>query len=340
MLRLLCVGDPHIGKSPSFLKPGQWRSYVADMLETALKFAVNNTVSGLVIMGDTFDHPRPEPLDLAVLTAFLYKAHAAGLHVHIITGNHDYEEAGFDALEPFKVMSDKVTVYARETTTSLEGVPVRFLPWRPHDAQNSVSKFKSKTPHLVIMHDVISGAIMDNGWVAGTEEKPRRQDFVVAGHLHQHQKVGKNAVYVGTALPSFWNHKPQGFTLVEAKLDSGKLNVTHYQIPYTPPFYMKEVKLSKFPLNTADKHLTYYKVILKVGQKLPNDKRIVASKPSKRVARTIDHPSETDQKVGKLQGKQALPDPLNWLVSRIKSENQAKARAILSDIASKTNIES
>lgn len=328
MLKALFIGDPHFGKSPSYLAPGEWRKHVVNMLDAALENALRLKVHVLIVVGDIFDHNNPHPCDHAEFTDWVFRAKEATMQVIIIPGNHDYGDANYTALEPYSRMRDTVRVIKTPTTTKLKGIPVKFFPWSPPDVQHKIGDIKDRSPYLVIHHEEVKGAKMDNGWIADGFT-PRKVDFLVGGHLHTHQLVGKQkrTVYVGTALPSHWNHDVQGFTYLTATMEDSKLVVQHEQIPYTPPFLLKEVTLERFlkVMGKREKVKTYYRVVAATGTSLPDDKRIVSRKF------TGDKKSDKQEK-NRASALSTLPSPMTWLVGRLPKDKQARAMHVLDSI--------
>lgn len=333
MLKILTVGDPHLGRNPSFLKPGVWRKCVTDMLDAALANALRLKVHALVILGDVFDNNNPSPLDHAEFTDFVFKAKEEGVLVIVIPGNHDYIDSGADALEPYKRMRGMIKVINKPCTTKMQGVPVKFFPWSPPDVKTDFGAIKDKTPYLIFMHEEAKGSMMDNGWIADGFV-PRPQDFLVGGHLHTYQLVGKRKriLYPGTALAGHWNHRTEGFTLLTARLKDGKLLVDHEQVPYEVPFKLREVPLAKFPLHKRDKIKTYYRLIVKPGEEIPDDKRIVSHKRLGNETRVDD--AEATPTNGKRLD--SLPNPKLWLVSQLPEAKRQRAMQILNSVENVT----
>lgn len=330
MLKLLFVGDPHYGKNPSYLAPGEWRKHVTAMLDAALEAAIAKKVHYLVVVGDVFDNNNPHPLDHAEFTDWVFRAKERGVAVIVFPGNHDYGDADYTSLAPYAKMRDTVRVIAKPLTTKLKGVPVKFFPWSPPDVQHKIGDIKDPSPFLIIHHEEAKGAKMDNGWIADGFT-PRAKDFLVGGHLHTYQLVGRlgRTLYVGTALPSHWNHKTKGFTLIKAKLVDGKLRVYHEQVPYSPPFKLVELSLAKFKtLPATDKRKTYYRVIVPAGTPIPDDNRIVSRKF---IGVSPSQQGLLKDPKGKKRAKE-LPDPLVWLAMRFPEDRRERAMSILSNI--------
>ncbi len=321
MLKALFVGDPHYGRQPSYLPPGMWRKNVTHMLDAALAAALRAGVDCIVIVGDIFDHNNPHPLDHAEFTDWLFRAKEAGMQVIIIPGNHDYGDADYTALEPYTRMRDTVKVITKPTTTTLKHIPVRFYPWSPPDVQHKIGDIKGKKPYLIVHHEEIKGAKMDNGWLADGFV-PRAKDFLVGGHLHTHQWVGKRAIYVGTALPHHWNHNVKGFTIIKAEMKSGKLVIDTAQAPYIPPFFLRELTLKEYKKEAPnEKRLVYYRVIARTGVTLPDDLRIVSRK-------FIGDKEVANDNKSKPSALSELPSPVTWFLDRMNLPDDKRKRAM------------
>jgi DNA repair exonuclease SbcCD nuclease subunit len=326
MLKVLTIGDPHFGRQPSFLKPGYWRKCVSDMLQAALDAALKAKVDVIVILGDVFDNNTPKPKDHAEFVDFVFKAHESGLKVIVLRGNHDYEDSESNALEPYEKMRGMIKVINKPTMLKLNGVMCKFYPWQPPDVHEDLGAIKSKTPMLVFHHTEAHGSKMDNGWLADGFH-PDARHFYVGGHLHTWQLVGKRAIYPGVALVHHWNHDPKGFMLLKANVEGNKLRVSHTQLPYVPPFWMRELSLADYrKAAKTDKRRVYYRTILEPGDDVPDDKRVVSHKRIGTDAVANDN-KKSKKKFRTLED--TLPNPLVWLVEQLPEPRRDRAHKIL-----------
>jgi predicted phosphodiesterase len=326
MLKVLTIGDPHYGRQPSFLKPGYWRKCVSDMLQAALDNAVKASVDAVIILGDVFDNSRPTPKDHAQFIDFVFKSHEAGIKVIVLRGNHDYEEDGSNALEPYEKMRGMIKIINTPTTLKIKGITCKFYPWSPPDVHEDLGNIKVKTPMLIFHHTEAHGAKMDNGWLADGFH-PDERHFYVGGHLHTWQLLGERAIYPGIALVGHWNHNPKGFMILKAELKGKRLRVAHTQVPYTPPFWMRELPLADY-LKAAKKETrrVYYRVILQPGETVPDDKRVVSHN---RVGVANDNKKEKPQAKASLD---TLPNPVIWLVEQLPKHRRQRAHQILDSV--------
>lgn len=126
-----------------------------------------------------------------------------GLTVTIIPGNHDQiNVAGRNALE---VLGDVigVDVYTEPTWDS-HGL---WFPYRKPELveaqlKDALSRKPSpEHPNVLFTHLGIYGAWMNDGWQDKVGLPPglfEVFDFVICGHYHKHQYVGRKLVYVGS----------------------------------------------------------------------------------------------------------------------------------------------
>lgn len=331
MLKVLTVGDPHFGRNPSFLKPGFWRKCVTDMLDAALEAALKANVDLMILLGDVFDNNSPSPKDHAAFIDFVFKAHEAGIKLITLRGNHDYEDADSNALEPYEKMRGMIRVITKPTTMKIKGVTCKFYPWQPPDVHENLGDIKTKTPMLIFHHTEAHGSKMDNGWVAEGFH-PDERHFYVGGHLHTWQLIGKRAIYPGIALSGHWNHAPKGFLILKAKLEDTRLRVQHTQSSYRAPFFLRELPLAEY-LIAAKKETRriYYRVILQAGELVPDDKYVVSYNRVSSQATANDN-----KKASKKTGMQTLPNPVVWLVNQLPKDRRDRAHQLITLVPRET----
>ena len=123
----------------------------------------------------------------------------AGIHLHMLPGNHDqYEIRGRNALEVFGEL-DNVTVYTEPTQT-----PHGFwLPYRKDlsDIQAALAP-SPVAPRVLFAHIPIRGAVMND---TATDETGVPADWlyhwdvIFCGHYHKRQQLAPGRWYVGSA---------------------------------------------------------------------------------------------------------------------------------------------
>ena len=100
MSKIVIVGDPHVGKSPTLGRAGigsTLNSRIVDqlhLLDHVLERAIHIGAERIVLTGDIFEEPKP-PINLITLfIAWLKHCQLYNIAIHIIVGNHDVLRSG------------------------------------------------------------------------------------------------------------------------------------------------------------------------------------------------------------------------------------------------------
>lgn len=151
----------------------------------------------------------------------------------IISGNHDQHSKGYSALHFLEVLGRskrwRHTVVASETPkiVTLEGQDFLLFPgfFEGKNINRELKKWakRCKTPPVVLMHEVIKGAVSDTGFKIdhGVRLDPHLDILYFAcGDLHIKQRlVGvPNGYYCGSPCQhNFGEELPKGFLVVDTK---------------------------------------------------------------------------------------------------------------------------
>jgi metallophosphoesterase superfamily enzyme len=328
--RIIVVGDLHLDWNPRFLQQGEHDKYTLDVMRHAVARAVFHDAHAIVFTGDVFDTPQPSQDARAVLSTFLNEVaqNHPELTLWFYTGNHDTESATVYSLRWLKPLCGKgrvlhnVRVTNRPQRIKINGANVLILPWFEANEQNNenVKKLLIGGRQLVFAHNEVRGALMDNGWVADGLDLSTTQHAWVIGHLHTAQDLHQGMVtYVGTPTARHMNHKTRRMLLVTLTHDDGTMTAVEKQdIPVPQPYELVEgLPPKRYEPNT------YYKVHLELGEPVPNNPQVVATK-------RIGETSTKDKKKAHIKVPATLlPNPTDWLVSRLAPEKQERGRALL-----------
>lgn len=270
MIRVACIGDPHLTDGPRF-----------DETCACLNFCVEDGIAQgaqlWLVTGDLVGHTVPyrsSPRERLALATLFQRMATVG-PVVIITGNHDSpgDHALFGRLRaphPIVLVEDDpavldtlgvpATVYAlpfqhkRHWLTRLnaeglddqdraveDGLRGVFAGWRERAATERVTgRAAIMVGHIAVANALLAGGeIMPPGQeitLALGDLDDVGMDFVALGHIHQRQEMRPNAWFVGTASRStFAEVDPKGYVL--ADVAPGMPPVVHVRQTPARPFF-------------------------------------------------------------------------------------------------------
>lgn len=149
MVKILIVGDPHLGGSLSLGRVGlgsQINSRIIDrfnILDWVLQQAIERNVSDLVITGDEYEDAKPPPFLVAMFIDWLRRCSDAGIHIHLIMGNHGLLRSGqhyscaLDLIATAEIPG--IFIYKDIASLDLPGISLTFLPFRDRRSLNTNS---------------------------------------------------------------------------------------------------------------------------------------------------------------------------------------------------------
>jgi len=220
-MKLIVLGDVHIGKSIAIGKPGVGaglNSRINDqlkLLDWVLNKAVDTETKVIVITGDVYEDPRPHPALINYFMTWLKKCEKAGVEVHIIAGNHDiirtgtYTVSALDIVSCVEMLGAKV--YKDVATLHLDGVSVTLVPYRDrrmYEVETTEEAFKllkaefmpelDKIPQgskkILIGHLALEGSIRigdeiddELNEIFCPSETFKGWDYTWMGHVHNPQ---------------------------------------------------------------------------------------------------------------------------------------------------------
>jgi DNA repair exonuclease SbcCD nuclease subunit len=157
-------------------------------------------VTDVYIAGDLVHVKRHVPVQAVVaLYDALAEAKSHGLKVHLVPGNHDQVEDDPSAVTPL-LFRDVADVHVEPDDSS----NVVYCPWMfdQEKAKRFLKGVKGER-ELLIYHGEVSGAFVGptdypfalKSQVALADLKPQQYGWVMMGHLHRRQHLGRCRVY-------------------------------------------------------------------------------------------------------------------------------------------------
>jgi exonuclease SbcD len=176
--------------------PGSRFNDQVDVLDRIVDLAVAEQVDIVFVLGDIFEHARPQPFSILAFQGFVRRLLAAGIRVFTCLGNHDCQSAAVpSALEIFGqngcVVALQPSIYPLDAADPEDGIVIAALPWtapgniiaalpdEPREnlndaaaqalvrgAQTMAVRCQSDFPHLtpiLVGHWAVSGAALPTG---------------------------------------------------------------------------------------------------------------------------------------------------------------------------------
>lgn len=201
-MRLLAIGDPH------FTIKNQHDT-------TALEKGVSQIIDEhkpeiVAVMGDILDqhekfHVDPFVRCIAFIKTLRMHVNKYGGHLIVLIGNHDRPNnsdflSGKHPLVGMSSDSEKFVVVDTVKTVSIDGVNLVCVPYVPpgrfQEALETIDWPEGNV--LMLAHQEFMGAKMGAIVSMSGDEWDLDNPPVISGHVHDHQRLQKNILYVGT----------------------------------------------------------------------------------------------------------------------------------------------
>lgn len=200
MMRFLCIGDIHIGRSSSRIPSGVQVSRTAgDAWLRATEKAIELDADAVIVAGDVVDANYAYFAALGPLRAGMQRLSEAGIPVYAISGNHDFEVlrkmAG--ALEPwgFRLLGAK-NVWEHEVVISRRGGSEQVQLWgwsfpgstcevSPLESFPDVGFGSASMPKLAVVHGTITPGPNSYAPLSLQRMQSAGIDLWLVGHEHK-----------------------------------------------------------------------------------------------------------------------------------------------------------
>lgn len=280
-MRLMIIGDPHLGGSLVLGKNvigTSLNSKVIDrfnLLDYCLEYAIDNEIDTIVITGDIFDEPKPQPSLIAQFISWLKKCEVNDIDIHLISGNHDILRSGFFVTSSLDIIEEcdlnHVSIHKDISTIFIDDVGITFLPFRDRKSFNvekngdaiailqgmvdyELALIPRHYQKLLIGHLAIEGSIFVGEIDDLTNELfcPKEMfsgyDRVIMGHIHTPQIMSKSPfiAHIGSLDRSDFGEENQDKIIMI--YDSSSKEIQEYKLPVRP---IKKVKID-VPKGTED----------------------------------------------------------------------------------------
>lgn len=230
MSNVIILGDPHIGKNISIGKNSagsNLNSRIIDqinLLDWTLEQANEQSISDIIITGDIFEEPKPQPHLIALFISWLKRCQVYDINVHVIMGNHDVIRNGMSMFSPLDIISEaelpNVNIYKDIETIIIGNAAFTLIPFRDrkfystNSSAEALSFLKNSLVYelagipntykkVVVGHLAIEGSIPVGDEIDDLVNELfcpidmfRGYDYVWMGHVHKHQIINKSNPHV------------------------------------------------------------------------------------------------------------------------------------------------
>ena len=184
-------------------------------------YAHDNEIHTVFFGGDLFhERGRVDTELVSIITEELSKFSRHGIHLYLLTGNHDYaDREGCVTIQDHLQYLPEVDILDPGWNHLDTGVSVYALPYDPDfpnnqflaNIEHAASAVEDSRLTMLLGHLGIQGATVGADYVMLSNKDVDFRDLhtelfgiSLFGHFHKHQKLGRNAWYIGAAQQHNW----------------------------------------------------------------------------------------------------------------------------------------
>ncbi|MCY4158823.1 MAG: DNA repair exonuclease [Bacteroidetes bacterium] len=212
MIKLLCLGDAHLGRYPTRVPTNNPNFSVRAVWDTAISHAIEENVDAVILSGDMADNENSYFESFGALSSGITRLKQSGISVVAIAGNHDYdvfpELAKSMPAGHFKFLG-KNGEWSEVTLNTNSGRSLRCVGWSfptPHFERSPLDSLKlAQSDSFTI--GVVHGEYEGSGKYAPLAKQDlasKPVDFWLLGHVHTPKLYDKSrapVLYPGSPQP-------------------------------------------------------------------------------------------------------------------------------------------
>lgn len=211
MINLLCLGDAHLGRYPTYVPTNNPSLSVRAVWDRAIAHAIGENVDAVILSGDMADNENSYFESFGALSSGITRLKQAGIPVVAVAGNHDYdvfpELAKSMPTDHFKFLGQNGE-WSEVTLKTNSGRSLRCVGWSfptPHYERSpldSLSLAQSDSFTIGVVH----GEYESRGRYAPLSKQDlasKPVDFWLLGHVHAPK------LYDGPNAPVLYPGSPQ-----------------------------------------------------------------------------------------------------------------------------------
>ena len=185
----------------------------------------NNSISTVLILGDTFD--RRKYINFYTLKRtkemFFDKLYKKGIKIYMLAGNHDTYFKNTNDVNSVDLLLqeyDNINVISEPTTIEINDTKICMVPWIcPENYENSMEVIKNTEATICCGHFEIAGFAMYRGHPSEeglSRELFRKFEYTFSGHYH-HKSNADGIYYLGNPYELTWQdyNDTRGFHLFD-----------------------------------------------------------------------------------------------------------------------------
>ncbi len=275
-MKIIHISDLHLGKRVNEFSMLEDQAHILNSILSVIK---DEEPEVLVIAGDVYDKQIPPADAIELFDAFLYSLFELGIHVFIISGNHDSAErlsfasrlisgSGIFISPTYDGSIERITLNDELGPVDFYMLPFlkpvhvrRFYPEKEitsyTDALSTVVgslslDADSSRRSVLITHQFVTGAQRSDSEeisVGGTDNVDGRIfdafDYVALGHIHMPQQLTPRMRYCGTPLKYSFSEASheKSVTIAEIGARAGAhAELSIRTVPLVPLHDMREIK--------------------------------------------------------------------------------------------------
>ena len=234
-LNILCIGDPHY-MADNETETNMFEKQLEDIID-------NNSFDFVVNLGDT--HHTHNKLDVGVVkrvTKFFSMLNNKCKKVYILVGNHDRPHNKIYLTDDhpynsFKEWGTNFVIVDKVIIEEHKGCKFVFSPYvetgRFTEALLTVGL---QSPYedisCIFAHQEFKGAKMNSITSNIGDIYDQRSPICISGHIHEHDQLQNNILYVGSPLQHSFSDKDNktlSYIRFEGPINSNKLVITNHQ---------------------------------------------------------------------------------------------------------------
>ncbi|HEY3297274.1 MAG TPA: DNA repair exonuclease [Armatimonadota bacterium] len=240
LCRFLHTADIHLSRPFGFLPPQLAEERRHDQRKTLTRIvdlALEREVDLVLIAGDLFDSPDPDPTDIEAVTREFSRLAEAGKRIFIIPGNHDYASPGsfwhHMAAEGLHIFLDTEwkTIVLDDLGVSISGIAFH----RAKSERRALEGFErvGDMPSIVMVHasyEMYEGVLDRYHPFSASELSAVDASYIALGHYHRHNPIpcgSVTACYPGTpeGISFDQSEVEDRFVVIGEVEDDGRVNL-------------------------------------------------------------------------------------------------------------------
>lgn len=225
MAKIALITDTHAGvrnDNPAF------QSYQKKCYEWFFDYLYDFKITNIIHLGDIYDRRKHVNFMSAkrLREDFLEPIQRAGIHTHIIVGNHDmYYKDTHEVNALDEIVGDRysfINIVSTPKVINIDGLDIQLLPWiTQSNYMESMNAIKNPKASIVMGHLELNGFKMYKGSIIshGMDSKLFENfDTVYSGHYHHRSTIG-NVTYIGAFGEYTWQDfdDDRGFNILDTE---------------------------------------------------------------------------------------------------------------------------